>query len=172
MEPFRLFRFCPKCGAAGGPPGPRQPFHCPACGFHYYFNPTVAVAAILLAPDGRALFIRRARDPARGRLGLAGGFVDVGETAENALRREIMEEVNLEVTVIEFLCTSPNEYFYEGVNYPVLDFFFVARARDVSGAAALDGVESFAWRNPVDVREDEMAFTSNWLAVQCFLARK
>src|SRR4029079_18427265 len=80
MEPFRLFRYCPKCGATGGQAGPSEPFHCPACGFHYYFNPAVAVAAILLRPDHRALFIRRAKDPGQGLLGLAGGFVDIGET--------------------------------------------------------------------------------------------
>jgi ADP-ribose pyrophosphatase YjhB (NUDIX family) len=172
MEPFRLFRHCPKCGAPGGEGGPRQPFHCRVCGFHYYLNPAVAVAAILLGPDRRALFLRRAKDPGKGKLGLAGGFVDVGETAEDALRREIKEEVNLEVTRLEFLCSATNKYLYQGVTYPVLDFFFITGAADVSGALALDGVESFAWRDPSNLKADEMAFTSNWLALQRFLARK
>jgi ADP-ribose pyrophosphatase YjhB (NUDIX family) len=170
VEPFRLFRFCPKCGAAGEPTGRRQPFRCPVCGFHYYFNAAVAVAAILLAPDGRALFIRRAKEPAKGRLGLPGGFVDIGETAEDGLRREIKEEVDLEAGELAFVCSLPNEYLYRDVNYPVLDFFFIARVREIGRASARDGVESIAWRDPADVREDEMAFRSNWLALQLFLA--
>jgi len=168
MEPFRLFHHCPKCGANGSATGARQPFDCPACGFHYYFNPAAAVAAILLGPDDRALFIRRAKDPGKGKLGLPGGFVDIGESAEAALRREIKEEVNLDVAALEFLCSGPNEYLYQDVNYPVLDLFFVARVNEIGAVSALDGVESFAWRNPSAIRVEEMAFASNWEAVRRF----
>jgi ADP-ribose pyrophosphatase YjhB (NUDIX family) len=168
MEPFRYFLHCPKCGATNAGVGPRQPFDCANCGFYYYFNSAVAVAAILLGPDGRALFLRRAKDPGKGRLGLPGGFVDIGETAEDALRREIMEEVNLEVNHLEFLCSRLNQYLYRGVDYPVLDFFFITRADDIGGVTALDGVESFAWRDPASVREEEMAFNSNWQAIRRF----
>ena len=69
-----------------------------------------------------------------------------------------------------FLYSFPNQYSYRDVNYPVPDFFFIARAGHASGASALDGVEGFAWRDPPDVREEEMAFTANWLARQRFLA--
>ena len=45
------------------------PFRCEACGFLYFFNPAVAVAALILRDDGKALFIRRAKEPAKGRSG-------------------------------------------------------------------------------------------------------
>src|SRR5689334_13956552 len=120
MEPSQLFQFCPRCGHHR-PPQPAQPFLCGACGLRYFFNPVIAVAAILLGPDDRALFIRRAKDPAKGKLAVPGGFVDIGETAEEGMRREIKEEVNLEVGELTFLCTALNQYLYESVTYPVLD---------------------------------------------------
>jgi ADP-ribose pyrophosphatase YjhB (NUDIX family) len=171
VEPASLFQFCPRCGRPRATDHPVQPFQCEACGFHYYFNPCLAVAAILLGPDDRALFIRRAKDPARGKLAVPGGFVDIGETAEAALRREIKEEVNLEVGPLEFLCSAPNEYLYAGVNYPVLDLAFVCRAVSITPIAALDGVESFCWLNPAEVDSAQIAFPSIRAAVRAYNAR-
>ena len=166
-----VFQHCPRCGTRRAGP-PTNPFHCAACGHQQYFNPASAVAAILLGPDGRALFLRRARDPGKGLLGLPGGFVDMGETAETALRREIREEVNLEVGALEFLCSGVNHYLYKEVTYPVLDLFFVARADSTAGIAALDGVESFLWLEPARADPAEFAFASNAEAVRRFNERR
>src|ERR1044071_3749905 len=144
MFPRDLFRHCPSCG--GKLPSPAaNPLSCVACGFQFYFTPAIAVAGFVFGPDGRGLFIRRSREPAKGKLALPGGFVDFDETAEEALRRETREEVNLEVAELRFLCSQTNSYHYGAVTYPVLDLFFTARAVDISPAAALDGVESFDW---------------------------
>ena len=171
MEPARLFKFCPRCGQPRGEDQPLQPFQCAACGFHYYFNPCLAVAAILLGPGDEALFIRRAKEPAKGRLAVPGGFVDIGETAEDALRREIKEEVNLDVGPLDFLCSASNEYLYRGVNYPVLDVAFVCRAVSIEPIAALDGVESFCWLKPAEVDPAEIAFPSIRAAVRFYNER-
>ena len=160
MTPLEAFKFCPACGRARPAGEPRSPFHCAACGFHYYFNPTVAVAALLVRPDGQALFIRRARPPAQGRLALAGGFIDIGETAEAALRREVREEVNLEIGPCTFLGSWPNAYEYRGITYPVLDLIFHAPVADSGAVRALDGVRSFAWLDPLAVDPASLAFPS------------
>jgi ADP-ribose pyrophosphatase YjhB (NUDIX family) len=171
MFPAELFEFCPRCGQRRALETPRQPFHCSHCSLHYYFNPALAVAALLLGPDDRALFIRRARDPAKGMLAVPGGFVDMGETAEQAIRREILEEVNLEVGPLQFLCSAPNEYHYRGVTYPVLDLAFVTRAVAIDRIAALDGVESYLWAHPREVDLAEIAFPSIREAVRQYLVR-
>ena len=172
MEPSRLFRHCPRCGTHATTPEPDRPFECAACELHYYFNPAVAVAAVLLGPDGRVLLLRRAKDPGKGLFGLPGGFVNIGERAEEALRREILEEVNLRVESLEYLSSGTNQYLYRGVDYPVLDFFFIARAADISGIAALDDVESFEWRDPATVRGEEVAFASNATALMAYCAER
>lgn len=172
MRPFELFAYCPRCGRPRAAAKPAVPFRCDTCGLVYFFNPAVAVGAILLGPDNRALFVRRAHDPAKGKLGLPGGFVDFGETAEEALRREVREEVNLEVGSLEFLGTWPNNYQFAGINYFVCDLYFVARAVSVAEVAALDGVDSYCWIAPAEVSLDELAFEPAREAVRCYNARK
>lgn len=159
--PWEIFRFCPRCGVARtAPTATPEPFRCAACGFVFFFNPAVAVAALVLRDDGQALFIRRAKEPAKGRLALVGGFVDPGESAEEALRREVREEVRLELDDLRFLSSRPNDYPYQGTIYPVVDLVFVARARDPHQAAALDGVASLEWQDPRAVALDDLAFAS------------
>jgi ADP-ribose pyrophosphatase YjhB (NUDIX family) len=170
MSPAEQFQFCPKCASPRRDQAGACPFHCPSCGFHYYFNPAIAVGGILLGTDGRLLLIRRAKDPAKGKLAVPGGFVDFGETAEEALHREVREEVNLELASLEYVCSQPNSYQYRDITYPVLDLFFSAR---ITGgeASACDGVESVCWVELAQTDPTEMAFPSMREALRIYLAK-
>ena len=161
MRPADLFKFCPRC-AAGRPAdnAGQVPYRCSACGLLFFFNPTVAAAAYVFDGHGRALFIRREAEPAKGKLAIPGGFVDIGETHEEALRREVREEVGLEVEAIAFLGSFPNEYPYRDVTYPVLDLVFTATAVAPEKARALDAVAGLEWRTPAEVDPGELAFPS------------
>jgi NAD+ diphosphatase len=161
MEPPRHFHFCPRCGQRRAEGEPASPFRCGACAFTYYFSAANATATFIRRDDGRVLFIRRARDPAKGRLAPPGGFVDVGERAEDGARREVREEVGLELAALEFLGSFTNEYHYLDVTYPVLDLFFAAQAVAPGSARSLDDVASLCWLDPLrEVTPAEMAFPS------------
>ena len=170
--PISHFRHCPRCGRPWTQSGVEPLLRCAGCDFLLHFSPTVGVGAFVTDPAGLLLWARRAKDPAKGKLGLPGGFVDFGETAEEALRREILEEVNLAVGPLQFLCSQPNEYHYHGITYPVLDLFFVASALDVTGLRALDGVESVQWIAPRDLDLNDVAFPSVRKAVEIFRGRR
>ncbi|MBM3835111.1 MAG: NUDIX domain-containing protein [Verrucomicrobia bacterium] len=171
MEPYRHFRHCPRCGEKLEiAPEPADQFQCGRCRFAYYFNPAIAAAAFVSRPDGTVLFIRRAKEPAQGKLAIPGGFIDIGETAEEALRREIREEVNLDATSLNYFCSFPNQYDYQDVTYPVLDLFFSGRVDIAQDAAALDGVESLSWLDPARVDPEEIAFPSIRRALQLYCA--
>lgn len=172
MEPWRHFRFCPRCGHDQSSALQQPLLDCPACGFHFYFNCTVAVAGIVVADDGRVLLLRRAKEPSKGMLGMPGGFVDFGESSEDALRREAREEVNVELDRVEYLSSHPNTYHYQGVTYQTVDLFYLAHPRSVETVAALDDVEAICWMRPDEVRAEDLAFPSMTAAWKLWLANQ
>lgn len=94
---------CPRCGQALEvrfvAEEDAERFVCPSCGSILYCNPKV-VAATRLARDGRLYLVRRATPPGRGGWSLPGGYVEVGESVEDAARREAWEETGLQVELL------------------------------------------------------------------------
>ena len=167
MRPVELFRFCPKCAAPRAEDNAaKTPLCCVACGLVLYFNPTVAAAAFVFDTAGRVLLIRRAKDPSAGKFGVPGGFIDFGESAEDGMRREVREEVGLELANVRFVVSFPNLYHYRDVIYPVVDLYFAADAVNPETAVALDGVAGIEWRKPEDVPDEETAFESMRVALR------
>lgn len=135
-------------------------FDCAACGFTLHFSAANATAAFIERDDNRVLFILRAREPAKGKLAPPGGFIDVGETSEEGVRREVREEVGLELADVRFLCSAPNSYYFREVTYPTLDMFFTARAVAWETAVVSDEVTNLCWLEPDEVDPAELAFGS------------
>ncbi len=166
MQPRDLFRHCPRCGLPRSSENQgRCPLSCNGCGLVFYFNPTVAAAAFVFDAEGRILLIRRAKDPSAGKLGVPGGFIDIGESAEEGLRREVREEVGIEIDKLQFLISFPNSYLYREVTYPVVDLYFTSVAVNPASAKPLDAVAGVEWRLPSDVPNDEIAFPSMRVAI-------
>ena len=161
MRPVELFRHCPCCGAGRPAENYNQsPYRCGGCSLAYFFNPTVAAGAFLFDAGGRVLLIRRAKEPSAGKLAVPGGFIDFGESAEEGLRREVREEVGIEIGRLQFLVSTPNLYPYAEVTYPVLDLYFTATAINPDDAQPLDAVLGIEWRLPRDIADGEVAFDS------------
>lgn len=128
-HPLEQFHFCPRCGSMLFVYHDAKAKRCRQCGFVYYHNMSAAVAAIITAPNGDWIVGTRACEPARGMLDLPGGFVDIGETAEAALLREIKEETGITVRQeqTEYLFSLPNTYEYSNFIVDTLDLFYRVR---------------------------------------------
>ena len=66
-------------------------------------TPLLTVDAVILYNSENFILIRRKNPPFQGDLALPGGFVDIGETVENACIREAQEETNLKVKIIKLI---------------------------------------------------------------------
>lgn len=171
MFPSDFFHHCPRCAAQNANPPGGETFDCAACGFRLYFNPAAATACFIERPDGQVLMIRRAKEPAAGKLAPPGGFVDFGETAEDGLAREVREETGLELRDIRYLTSHPNRYPFREVTYRILDLFFVAQAVQPDAARPLDGVTEILWVDGATLRPEDMAFASMAAALRVYQGR-
>lgn len=66
-------------------------------------SPALAVDAVLQMSDGKIVFVRRKKPPFQGWWALPGGFVEIGETVEQALIREVKEETGLDVKPVQLI---------------------------------------------------------------------
>ncbi|MRK02998.1 NAD(+) diphosphatase [Aeromicrobium sp. S22] len=99
-------RFCAKCGA---PSDIAQAGHvriCPACGAHHFPRTDPAVIMLITDDQDRALLGRQGAWP-EGRFSTLAGFVEPGETLGDAVRREVMEEVGIEVGDVTYAASQP-----------------------------------------------------------------
>ena len=94
-HPHSFSRFCMHCGqrlTTAIPEGDRKRrLVCFDCGFVHYINPRPVAGVIPVREDGHLLLVRRAIEPRIGSWVFPGGFMDVGETAEEAGARETRE---------------------------------------------------------------------------------
>lgn len=154
-HPLHLFRFCPKCGSPTFVENNEKSKKCRHCGFTYYFNSSAAVVALIENEKGEILVATRAKEPAKDTFDLPGGFVDMHENAEEALRREVNEETGLFINSIQYLFSIPNIYVYSGFEVHTLDLFFRCKADDFSRLEAKDDVAELTFiarerLNPAD----------------------
>ena len=98
--------YCSQCAqpvALEVPAGDNRPRHvCHSCGHIHYENPRLVVGCV---PDfqGSILLCRRAIEPRRGFWTVPAGFMELGETAEQAAVREAREEANAEIAIERLL---------------------------------------------------------------------
>lgn len=171
QHPLSLFSYCPKCGS------PRFEVHnakskkCADCGFVYYFNPSSATVALIMNERGELLVCRRAKEPARGTLDLPGGFIDMNETGEEGVAREVREETGLEVTHAEYLFSLPNLYLYSGFLVHTLDMFYRCTVADTAHYRAMDDAADLFFL-PLDaVRPEEFGLGSIREGLRRFLKK-
>ena len=113
----------------------------------YPERPIVAVGAVIV-DGGRVLLVRRGQEPLKGEWSLPGGAVEVGETLEAALVREVREETSLDVVVgpvLEVLDSIQRDAVGRAeYHYVIIDY--ACRVRSTTSTAAARGTDAAAVR--------------------------
>ena len=172
MHPLHSFQFCPVCGSECFVENNFKSKKCDLCGFIYYFNSAAATAVFITNRVGELLVVRRAKEPAKGSFDLPGGFVDLYETAEEAIRREVKEETALQISTPEYLFSLPNIYLYSGFDVHTVDLFYQFSIDSFSGLEAGDDAESLLILGRNEIRPDAFGLTSIRRGVEIWLKYK
>ncbi|MFT3739459.1 MAG: NUDIX domain-containing protein [Breznakibacter sp.] len=148
IQPSSVFKYCPRCGSRAFEFDNDRSFKCQDCRFHFFINSSAAVAGIIVNDKGEILFSVRAFDPDKGMLDLPGGFVDPLESAEQAVIREIKEELGLDVVAMRYIGSWYNEYKFSGLSVYTTDLGFVVDVASLEGIAANDDISGFEFTAP------------------------
>lgn len=136
---YRANRFCGVCGNKMEHDGIERMMHCPECGNTVY--PRISPAIILAVYDGDRLLMSKYKNRKNARFVLIAGFAEIGESLEDAARREAFEETGIRIKNIRYYRSQP-----WGLTDTLLAGFY----------AELDGDET------ITVEEDELA-DAQWI---------
>ena len=151
MKPFD---FCPSCATKLEASNDGEGKTCPKCERSWYRSSSPTAGCVIVS-DGKALITKRGMEPEKGRYDIPGGFLHAGEDVLDGLRREIKEELGVEIDVTfgDFVQAVPHEYGAEGDYTLALGFF----ARIASGVPeAADDVAELKWVSLDEI--DEIPF--------------
>ncbi len=153
--------YCPSCGTESLQWDEEKKWSC-GCGFVLYHNVASAVA-VLIRHRNDIFFTRRNQDPQKGKLDMAGGFVDPRESAEDTCCRELYEELGLliDISQLKYLASLPNIYRYKDISYNTLDLFYeyeVDEKFDVE--LELSEISETVWIEKTRIDLEELAFDS------------
>ena len=98
-------RYCGRCGSELRHAEKERMLQCPVCGHTVY--PKISPAVIVAVTDGNRLLLTKYSGRAYKRYALIAGFTEIGETVEETVRREVMEEVGLKVKNIRYYKSQP-----------------------------------------------------------------
>lgn len=155
-HPLKVLKYCPKCGSPAFTIAGERSLKCGACGFHYFINSAAAVAALVTNESGKLMLVTRGVEPNYGKLDLPGGFIDPLETAENAVARELFEELGLKVKTMEYLSSAPNEYVFSEFTVFTLDMAFKVAAQSLENLKPMDDILDYKFYAEEDFNYDDI----------------
>lgn len=156
-------RFCSHCGEKLLHDGKERMLYCPSCGNMVY--PKISPCVIVAITDGNRILLTKYARNAYSHYALVAGFCEIGESLEETVRREVREEVGLEVENIRYWKSQPWAF-----SDTLLSGFFC----DVTGDRTphlVDGeLREATWfeRDKIPVRDDGVSLTRALInAFQC-----
>lgn len=106
LEWRRNHKFCSHCGHATNIHETEYAMVCPVCNYHQYPRVNPCIITIITKGNDEVLLAKSAHNKTN-MYGLIAGFVEVGETLEEAVQRETLEEVGLKIKNVRYMSSQP-----------------------------------------------------------------
>ena len=159
---MEYLKFCPKCGNKSLKWDQEKKWNCKVCDYVLFHNVAGAVAVVIKCGD-EILLTRRNQEPKKGKLDLAGGFVDPKESAEETCARELFEEMKMRIDIskLKYLTSLPNIYEYKNIIYNTLDLFYEYESDEKFEVnLEISEISETVWLKIQDINPDDIAFDS------------
>jgi ADP-ribose pyrophosphatase YjhB (NUDIX family) len=124
MNLQQAYQHCPRCGVKTTPH--KEFIECTSCHYKLYLNPAPCNAVIIENHQGEILMVERKFDPHKGEWDLPGGFIKTGESFIDSAKREIKEELQVEIAVGNIIGAYADHYLFQNVDLPTLGIAVVA----------------------------------------------
>lgn len=152
------FKFCLECGGPCLKKSIKE-YKCEKCGKSFYDEPDAVSCAIISNKEGKYLWIIRGVEPGKGSMAFPGGFVDCGETLEDAAKREALEEAGVKITNLKYLGSFPASPIMNGETLNIVTAFFTAETEDEGKVEDENEVSGVLWltKEQTDLGRVELA---------------
>lgn len=167
-HPFNVLKYCPRCGSANFEVKEGPSLKCGQCGFHFYINAAAAVAALIVNAEGKLMLVTRGVEPDYGKLDLPGGFVDPEESVEDALLRELEEELGILVQQYKYMDSAPNEYIFSEFSVFTVDLAFKVIPVSLDKLVPKDDILEYRFYSEEEIDYDDIPAPSIKRFVQQF----
>ena len=154
MKPFD---FCPSCGARLPAAFDDSGKRCSSCGRTWYSNPAPTAGAAIVRGD-TVLVTVRAREPHKGKIDVPGGFLETGEEPAEGLKREVSEELGIDIQASLADCVQMVPHVYGPEGEWLLSMGFVVRMDGEVELHPDDDVAEARWITEDDVEGLDFAW--------------
>lgn len=161
---YHTHKYCGCCRTPLRPSAKERALVCPECGLIEY--PRINPVVIIGVTKGEELLLTQYAHAGYKRHALVAGFVEFGETLEEAVRREVREEVGLEVKNFHYYKSQPWAF-----SESILAGFFVeveGKAKVQLNADGSDELATAVWFQRGDLPQDDVTVSLTWDMIEAF----
>lgn len=151
-------QYCSTCGHELQTIQQDTQWYCANCKRDVFANPVPTIDAVLFDEKGRILLGRRRETPGKGKLNLPGGFVDMNETLEEALARELKEELGLnkdDYSPFVYAGSRIDYYLRYGQNRQLITVVMYANTKH-RDLPSNDEVSEYVWKLPAEIKQTDV----------------
>jgi NAD+ diphosphatase len=170
------FKYCPLCGKDTIYEDFKYHFACHNCDYEQYISPKPSAGVILRNSSGHIGLSLRAKNPHKGTFDFVGGFIDPEEEVEQAMIREIKEEISLDIEPnrLVYFTSKHGYYQYKNWMYYTVAFIFELYLYDqeVADIQVKDDIADLQWFSPDKVPLDNITLVDAIVPLRKYLKEK